>query len=111
MKAWETANLRPAVRRVMEKISRGEHNPKIRYIVLFGSQARGDAVLTSDVDIALVSDEPLSRNERLAFASIIENENFPPYNVINTLTKNLETDKYMDVSYHIKREGLLVYAR
>ena len=106
-----TANLRPAVRQTVERIAKGTYNPKIRYIVLFGSQARGEATLTSDADIALISDEPLTREERLSFASMVEDEEYPTYNVINTLTKNLETDKFMDVSYHIKREGLLIYER
>jgi predicted nucleotidyltransferase len=111
MKTWKTAKLRPATRQIVERISQGEYDPKIRRIVLFGSEARGEAVLTSDVDIALISDEPLSRSERLAFLHKIENESYPYINIINTLTTDLETEQYMNVNYHIKREGLLIYER
>jgi predicted nucleotidyltransferase len=111
VKSWKTAKLRPAARQIIEQISMGKHDPKIRYIFLFGSEARGEATLTSDVDISLVSDTPLSRSERLEFVSHIENDGIPVVNVINTLTTDLETNKYMDVNYHIKREGLLIYER
>jgi len=111
MKTWQTVQLRPVTRNVVEQIARGVHDPKIRYIFLFGSEARGAATLTSDVDIALVSDEPLTRKERLAFASIVDDIHYPEFRIINTLTGDLETDKFMDVSYYIKREGLLIYER
>jgi predicted nucleotidyltransferase len=110
-KNWQTTRLRPPTRKVAERIAQGNHNPKIRYIFLFGSEARGEATLTSDVDIALVSDEPLTRDERLAFASITDDVDYPEFNIVNTLTADLDTDEFMDVNYHIKREGLLVYER
>jgi len=95
----------------LERISKGRHNPKIRYVVVFGSEARGEAVLTSDVDIALVSDEPLARDEKLEFAQVFEGVNFPEYRVINTLTADLDTENFMDVNYHIKRDGVIIYER
>ena len=108
---WANVALRPVTREVVEQIAVGVYDPKIRYIFLFGSEARGEAKLTSDVDIALVSDEPLTRSERLAFASIVDGIHYPEFKIINTLTSDLDTDKFMDVSYHIKREGLLIYER
>lgn len=111
MKSWKTAKLRPAAYKVIERISRGVYDENIRYVVLFGSEARGEATLTSDIDIALVSDKPLTRNQRLEYKNTFDDDSYPYVNVINTLTDNLETGSFMDVSYHIKREGLLVYER
>jgi len=96
---------------VLKRISQMQHNPKIRYIILFGSEARGEAVLTSDVDIALVSDIPLTVDERLEFTEIFQDEKFPEYRVINTLTDDLHSENIMNVNYHIKRDGLVIYAR
>jgi len=108
---WHTVRLRPPTRILLERIAQARHDPKIRYILLFGSEARGEATLTSDVDIALVSDEPLSRAERLAFSEVLEDIHFPEVNVINTCIASLNTDRFMDVNYHIKREGVVIYER
>ena len=110
MLSWSTAKLRPATRAILEKIANGKHDPQIRSVILFGSEARGEATLTSDIDIALVSDEPLTRAQRLAFAHALD-DGYPEVCVINTLTAHLDTEKFLDVDYHIKREGLLVYER
>ena len=115
---WRTTGLRSSTKKILERITQKRYNPKIRYILLFGSEARGEAVLTSDVDIALVSDEPLTHSERLEFKEIFDvrlfpevNGLFPEINVINTLTADLATERFTDVSYHIKREGLVIYER
>jgi len=108
MQSWQTAKLRPATRAILEQIAIGKHDPQIRRIVLFGSEARGEATLTSDIDIALISDVPLTRPQRLAFTATLD-DGYPEIRVINTLSANLDTDKYLDVNYHIKREGLLIY--
>jgi len=110
MESWSTAKLRPATRVILEQIANGKHDPQIRRIVLFGSEARGEATLTSDIDIALISDEPLTRAQRLAF-SVALDDGYPEVRVINTLTANLDTNEFLNVNYHIKREGLLIYER
>jgi len=110
-KDWKTASLRPNTRKILEHISQLHHNPKIKYIVLFGSEARGEAILTSDVDIALISDEPLNIAEKQEFNSIFNDQHFPEYRIINTLTNDLNTNNFMNVSYHIKKDGLVIYER
>lgn len=79
--------------------------------MLFGSEARGESNLTSDVDIALVSDEPLTISERLEFSEMLGDETLPDYRVINTLTDDLDTNEFMNVNYHIKKDGLVIYER
>lgn len=110
-KDWRETHIRPRVREVLEQLAAKTHHPKIRYIVLFGSVAKGTVTLTSDVDIALVSDEPLTIDEKHQFNNHFANEHYPAYRVINTLTSNLDTNHYMNVNYHIKKDGLVIYER
>jgi len=102
---------RSGTKEIFEKISQTQHNSKIRYVVLFGSEARGNATITSDVDIAIISDEPLTAAERREFAEPLEAIKFPECRIINTLTADLSTENFMDVNYHIKREGVVIYER
>jgi len=109
--SWTTLRIRPDVREILEQISQMNHNSKIRFILLFGSEARGEALLTSDVDLALVSTEPLTRAERLEFAKIFDDIAFPDFNIINTLMSDMDTNKFTDVNYHLWQEGLVIYAQ
>ena len=110
--SWESIRLRPDTRDMLKQLAMGEYNEKIRYILLFGSEARGEARLTSDIDISIVSDTPLTRKERrdflLACGDVYDRVDC---RIINTLTSDLGTDRFMDVSYHLKREGIVVYER
>ncbi|MCL1877404.1 MAG: nucleotidyltransferase domain-containing protein [Defluviitaleaceae bacterium] len=108
---WKLLPIRNCTRIVLERVSQKRHNLKVRYVVLFGSEARGEAILTSDVDIAVISDEPLTLSEKQEFAEIFEERHFPDFRVINTLTSDLNTNNFMDVNYHIKKDGLLIYER
>jgi predicted nucleotidyltransferase len=108
---WKEVQIRIPTRNVLNRVSQERHNPKIRYVVLFGSEARGEALLSSDVDIAVISDEPLTMDERLEFTKIFDDENYPDYRIINTLTDDLNTERFMDVNYHIKKDGLVIYER
>lgn len=110
MNHWTTAKVRPPTRGILARIEQHPHDEKIRYIILFGSEARGEARLGSDIDIALVSDEPLTRRERLAY-TVLVGDSSPEVRFINTPAANLDTKQFSDVSYHIKRDGVLIYER
>lgn len=45
--------------------------PELRAVYLFGSHARGDASLASDVDIAVLADRPLQALERYDLAQVL----------------------------------------
>ena len=106
---WRTVRLRPVTRETLERVAAAPLNAKIRYVVLFGSEARGEATLSSDVDLALVSDEPLTRAERLEFKRLVDGVSYPEFNVTCTRTEWLDTEKVLDVNYHIRRDGLVIY--
>ncbi|MCL2188735.1 MAG: nucleotidyltransferase domain-containing protein [Defluviitaleaceae bacterium] len=54
MKPAKTKTLRPITQQIVTHISQGVYDPKIRCIYLFGSEARGEATVASDIDIALL---------------------------------------------------------
>ena len=110
---WRGLRLRKRTKDFLTYMSERPYNPKIEYIVLFGSEARGEAVLTSDVDIAVVSAAPLSRAERLSVDLADSDASFDDvnYRIIYTLLKDLDTSDKMNVNYYIKREGVVIYAR
>jgi len=110
---WESVRLRDSTRKFLTQLSRGVFDERIRYIVLFGSEARGEANLFSDVDIAVVSDEPITQTQKLSILDAVDEdvEVEVDYRLVSTRTKDLDCDHFMNVNYHIKREGLVIYEK
>lgn len=46
--------------------------PRLRFAILFGSRARGDARAASDVDIAIAPEQPMSQGDEDALAMELE---------------------------------------
>jgi len=109
---WRTLQITPAISEFLEYMSDRNYNPKIKFIVLFGSVARQQAKLGSDIDIAVISDEPLTRAELKEVHPDITNAHFYSldYRIINILTHKLNINKILNVGYHVKREGVVLYA-
>ena len=108
---WDSVKLRNSTRKFLTQLAEGKHDPRIRYIVLFGSEARGEARLTSDVDIAVISDEPLTTKEKLSIIDSVDEELevMVDYRLVAVTTPNLGCENPMRVNYHIQREGLVIY--
>ena len=107
---WRQLELREGTRELLEHMTARQYSDKVRFVVLFGSEARGEARLLSDVDIAVISDEPLSRKELLETHPEISLDCASiDYRIINTLVSELGSQKYLDVNYHIRQEGLVIY--
>ena len=81
-------------------------------IILFGSQARDTAKLSSDVDIAIISSKTLA-DVRGALREIAEDINDSiTVNLFFSSYENLENPSdYFDTNYHIKREGVVLWQR
>ena len=110
---WESLRLRGSTREYLKWLSSRKYIDKVRYIVLFGSEARGEARLLSDIDIAVISDEPLTREERTDIAYPY-NEDEPGLvnsRFVFSLTEYLETTNKFDVNYNIREEGVIIYGR
>ncbi|MCL2225376.1 MAG: nucleotidyltransferase domain-containing protein [Defluviitaleaceae bacterium] len=110
-KDWRQLKLREKTKMLLEKISETTHSDFVESIILFGSEARGAANLTSDVDIALVSSRQLDMKERLSILSNVPQDLYNDVDVrIVCLRKGaLETTNRLDVGYSIKREGVVIY--
>jgi len=82
-------------------------------LVLFGSQARGTAVLSSDIDIAVVMGAPLSSQERGELRGIGEDIDFR-INVDLFFTTRDALDKAsgtFDTNKYIRDEGVVLWPR
>jgi len=91
----------------------GEIPGLVQKAFLFGSFARGDARLGSDVDIALVAREAWDFSGRSECREWLEG--FDPHLKVNpfytTLQKLDSTHDTFDANYHIMREGVLLWER
>jgi len=82
-------------------------------LILFGSQAKGTAVLSSDVDIAVVMDAPLSSQQRGELRGLGEDIDFrinvdlffTTRDALNKASGVFDTNKY------IRDEGVVLWPR
>jgi len=49
----QPSKIRSCTKKIFKKVAQSKLNPNIRYVILFGSEARGEAVLSGDIDLAL----------------------------------------------------------
>ena len=87
-----------------------QKDPAIERIYLFGSRARGTATAFSDMDIAVICNDP-TRVNRVALNIAAEQVDAPvSYTYIQTQT--FQTDNHpLHVSSSIKKEGVLLWQR
>ena len=110
---WEGLSLRRSTRSLLLHMAGRKYGEEVLALVLFGSEARQEANVMSDVDIAVISLEPLSRKQLLAthpHVSLPELADVD-YRIINTLANDLNIGDCLNVNYHIRREGVIIYAR
>ncbi|WP_017293311.1 nucleotidyltransferase domain-containing protein [Geminocystis herdmanii] len=105
-----TVNLiEPSLRR-FEKSLRYLYGKDIDKIILFGSQARGEATIDSDVDILVVTKAKLTEQKRDELIREISdfsiNENIL-FNVIEMLTTRFELEQ-SPLLINIRREGIVL---
>jgi predicted nucleotidyltransferase len=85
----------------------------LQRILIFGSFARGEARVGSDVDIALVAQNEWDFRDRHTARHYLEN--FDPHLTISpfytTVEKLNTTDDKFDANYWIAREGVLLWER
>ena len=83
----------------------------VEALILFGSQARGSATISSDVDIAVVMREPLDVKSRGSLRCLGEDIN--PHIEVNlffTTPEALDNSQHhFDTNTHIKKEGVMLW--
>lgn len=82
-------------------------------IVLFGSYARGDAKVGSDLDIALITKENFTRNDKITIQSLLDDFNNDLE--VNLFCTNREkvnnTLDILNANYWIREEGIILWNR
>ena len=86
---------------------------EIDSLILFGSQARGDAILSSDVDIAVVMKTPLTSEERGSLRCLGEDiDDSIETNLFFTTRQAIEDSaRIFDTNKYIKEEGVVLWPR
>ena len=84
-------------------------------MIVFGSYARGEATIRSDVDIALVFDgtDPAKISDRATVRNILDNfDNVIEFDLYytNQINVDIEQNK-MRPNYWIREEGMLLWAK
>ena len=109
---WRTLKLREKTREVIEIISNTEHEEHIKAIILYGSEARGEAKLFSDIDLAIIPTRQIKTWEEKSCIT----KNIPinlsastNIRIAVVLEENLYTGTPMNIGTSIRKEGVLIY--
>ena len=86
-------------------------NVAVDSLVLFGSQAKGTATLSSDIDIAVVMNHPLSHFERGKILSLAEeiDPRFETNLFFTTQTAVSNGEGIFNTNKYIREEGVLLW--
>ena len=110
---WRNIRLKSKTRVFLEALSQIEYEDFVQAVILFGSEARGEATIKSDVDIAIISTRPLNHKERYGFLMDVPGDvkDDVDYQVCCIRTDSLYTDKLTHIGTSIKKEGLIIYEK
>jgi len=83
----------------------------VESIVLFGSQARGTAKVSSDIDIAVVMTESLNSYDRGRVLSIADDVDMRFETNLFFTTRHAVDNacRHLDTNTHIKNEGVVLW--
>lgn len=105
--------MRPDVKQFLDKYVEEfkQLGVKASALVLFGSQAKGTATVSSDIDIAVVMDEALSPMERGKLLCLGEEIDMRfETNLFFTTKSALENASHdLDTNKSIKKEGVILW--
>ena len=87
--------------------------PSIVGLKVFGSYAKGNPKITSDLDVALITTEEFSRMDRIEIREILEGfyDNIEINLFCTTEEKISSTQSKFDANYWIREEGELIWIR
>ena len=110
---WKSLRIRPDTRRFLEILASTNHEDFVEALVLFGSVANESATLTSDVDIALISNRTLTHSER---KSILKNIPFDldcrvDCRIVCLRMGDLHMNDKMSIGSSIKQDGVIIYEK
>lgn len=85
-------------------------DPNIKRVYLFGSQARDSATISSDIDIAIVSENP-SLIDRSSLLCAVDEFDTKCDFVYTTQDLIDNANRELDINYSIREEGILVWTK
>lgn len=105
------ADVFPELSKYIAKISK-KFPLKLTRVILFGSFAKGTARVGSDVDIALVSRESWTFEDRITARNLFEDfECGAKLSFFYTTENGLNSDSKNDANYWIRTEGATLWNR
>ena len=108
------ADVVPNLKNFVESVSH-EFPESLSKMIIFGSHARGDATIRSDVDIALVFDgeEPAERADRVAVdIALSDFDDIIKIDFYCTNQTRLDTEENkLRPNYRIRKEGKLLWSK
>ena len=87
------------------------YGPRLRDLVLFGSQARGDADADSDIDVMIVLSDPLDHWKELQRTSKLTSELSLKYDTVLSrvfVTPNRVVEDHGYFYQNVRREGIFL---
>ena len=104
------ASLRPVIEELRARLN-GLYGERLAHVILFGSQARGDAVSGSDIDVLVVLKGPVSPGREIARTGGITSSLSLRHDIVISCTfvsvDRYETEK-SPLLLNIHREGVPV---
>lgn len=83
--------------------------PTLESIILFGSCARGTIRVTSDIDLLVITQDPITRMIRGDIASTLEEELDAVHTDVIFYTKDQLENSSRLFTTQIKKDGILIY--
>ncbi|MCL2016267.1 MAG: nucleotidyltransferase domain-containing protein [Defluviitaleaceae bacterium] len=102
--------MRTRTKEFLEILAKVEIPPFVDKLILFGSEVYGNPHEDSDIDIAVVSEETLTMDQRCDLSMLMYSCD-PPYDFQLVYVKNEPATSVFDVKRDIFSKGVELYAK
>jgi len=108
---WKKLDLRDKTKDFLNFVVTQRYDEDILYLVLFGSEIKCKTNIRSDIDIAVISEDPLDVKKRVVLHEIFDGfGEWVEYQLIYTTIENLKTTHKLNVNFSINK-GVILYER